>query len=237
MADGKPLDSLDLSDQETEQKLVTAARNQLAASRQQLLATMVLMGINRIVVTDGKISAKILYDFQAKDNRKLARSATAYDFARDQSGNLQKTASWESQSETSQGGGSAQGSGDGSADGSGGDGDSSYYTKGTYKYAEQPVLTAVSTASDMQDSSLQTKASLAGNVDINFKSDYFPLEKMADSFQIANLQAAAQPGRGAAGARGATQPAAGGTAAATTGAGSPAAGPTAAAPTSAHAGA
>jgi hypothetical protein len=31
----------------------------LASSRQQLLATMVLMGINRIVVTDGKISAKI----------------------------------------------------------------------------------------------------------------------------------------------------------------------------------
>lgn len=34
-------------------------RVRLASSRQQLLATMVLMGINRIVVTDGKISAKI----------------------------------------------------------------------------------------------------------------------------------------------------------------------------------
>jgi hypothetical protein len=31
----------------------------LASSRQQLLATMVLMGINRIVVTDGRISARI----------------------------------------------------------------------------------------------------------------------------------------------------------------------------------
>lgn len=31
----------------------------LASSRQQLLATMVLMGINRIVVTDGKIHAKL----------------------------------------------------------------------------------------------------------------------------------------------------------------------------------
>jgi hypothetical protein len=26
-------------------------------------------------------------------------------------------------------------------------------------------------------------ASLAGSVDINFKSDYFPLEKMAESFR------------------------------------------------------
>ena len=34
-------------------------RVRLASSRQQLLSTMVLMGINRIVVTDGKISAKI----------------------------------------------------------------------------------------------------------------------------------------------------------------------------------
>ena len=34
-------------------------RVQLASSRQQLLATMVLMGINRIVVTDGRISARI----------------------------------------------------------------------------------------------------------------------------------------------------------------------------------
>jgi len=33
-------------------------KRKLASSRQQLLATMLLMGINRIVVTEGKISAK-----------------------------------------------------------------------------------------------------------------------------------------------------------------------------------
>src|SRR5580704_6966522 len=60
--EGGPLTSLDMTDEETEQKVTLAARNQLAASRQQLLATMVMMGINRIVVTDGKIQAKILYD-------------------------------------------------------------------------------------------------------------------------------------------------------------------------------
>ncbi|KQW50797.1 MULTISPECIES: hypothetical protein [unclassified Roseateles] len=36
-------------------ELVAAARRRMAVDRQQLLATTVLMGINRIVVTDGKI--------------------------------------------------------------------------------------------------------------------------------------------------------------------------------------
>lgn len=39
-------------------QLVTAARRRLGVQRQQMLATTVLMGINRIVVTDGKITAK-----------------------------------------------------------------------------------------------------------------------------------------------------------------------------------
>ena len=40
----------------------------------------------------------------------------------------------------------------------------------------------------------ETKASLAGNVEVNFKSDYFPLEKMADSVPDRR-----DPGRGQAG--------------------------------------
>lgn len=44
-----------LRSEEIEKKLVPAARRRLVANRQQLIAGMVLMGINRIVVTDGKI--------------------------------------------------------------------------------------------------------------------------------------------------------------------------------------
>lgn len=61
---GGPLRSLD--GEAVEKKLVPAARR-LAASRQQLLATMVLMGINRIVVTDGTISARL--DFAGRTRR------------------------------------------------------------------------------------------------------------------------------------------------------------------------
>ena len=60
-------------------------------------------------------------------------------------------------------------------------------------YTEKPIMTAMSTASEVSESALQTKASLAGVVDVNFKSDYFPLEKMADSFQIAQIQNASKP--------------------------------------------
>ena len=49
--DGKPISSLD--DDAINDQLIPAARTQLATSRQQLLATMVLMGINRVVVDDG----------------------------------------------------------------------------------------------------------------------------------------------------------------------------------------
>jgi hypothetical protein len=38
------------------------SRRRLAAERQQVLATMVLMGINRIVVTDGAISVGVVYE-------------------------------------------------------------------------------------------------------------------------------------------------------------------------------
>ncbi len=46
-------DGADEECDEREAKLVRAAKRELARQRQQLLATMVLMGINRIVVTDG----------------------------------------------------------------------------------------------------------------------------------------------------------------------------------------
>jgi hypothetical protein len=205
-----PVKSLDLSDEENENALVQSARTQLATSRQQLLATMVLMGINRIVVTDGKIQAKILYDFQARDNARTQRSAAAMDYATDSSGNVQKTYGSEGQYETSQGGSETSTGSDGTTDRKTGD----FYTKGQYKYTEQPIITAMSTASETSESALQTKASLSGVVDINFKSDYLPLEKMADSFQIGMIQNAAKPGRGAGAAAGGAAPATGTTPAA-----------------------
>jgi hypothetical protein len=185
--EGGPLTSI--SDEAIEEKAVPAARTQLATSRQQLLATMVLMGINRIVVTDGRITAKVLYDFQARDNFKFQRSATSFDY-----GDKYNYTS-ESEVETDNKGESNKGKYDRKADTADYDYQgASYYSKGKYKNTASPVLKLATATQESSDASISTKASLAGQVEINFKSDYLPLEKMADSFQIGRIQDAAKPG-------------------------------------------
>lgn len=182
--EGGALTSLDVSDPEAEAKLITAARSHIASARQQMLATMVMMGLSRIVVTDGKLSAKIVYDFKTTDSRKMTRSAAAYDHARDRYGNLEKNRAEEGSSETTK---------DLSGQRNTPEYSSQYFTKGDYKYQEKPVLTAMSTATESQDSSINVKAQLAGNVEVNFKTDYLALEKMATPEMMAELQMRSKP--------------------------------------------
>ena len=182
---GQPFEKVD--NEIIEQKLVLEARNELARSRQQLLATMVMMGINRIVVTDGKIQAKVLYDFQAQDRYQFRKSATEFDYG-DQYVTTRE-GSYES-------------------DRQGSSYDSSYskdegwrsqkvggrrWAKGEYKTKQTPVLKLASATQEAAEGALQTRASLAGVVEVNFKSDFLPLDKIADNFQIAMIQAASKP--------------------------------------------
>jgi len=177
-----------LDDKLVEAVLVPAARTQLATSRQQLLATTIMMGINRIVVTDGRIAAKVMYDFRARDNMKYRQSAQKFDYGDQnittQSGNREVEAG------TSYQGGSR------TSDGSyqGGRRDANFYSKGDYKNTSQPVLKLASASQTSVDASLETKASLSGMVEVNFKSDYLPLEKLANPESIAAIQMNAQPG-------------------------------------------
>jgi hypothetical protein len=167
---------------------------------------MVLMGINRIIVTDGRIAAKVMFDFQARDNFSSKTSATNFDYGDqyrytgqgdyensteggDSSSSYSKDKGWESQKR-----------------------DASYYSKGTYKNTAEPVLKLMSATQATTDAALSTKASLSGQVEVNFKSETFPLDKMADSFQIGRIQNAAKPGaatpvRQAAASQAATTPA------------------------------
>jgi hypothetical protein len=61
----------DLDDTTVEEKVVPATRRMLAEQRQQTLATMVLMGINRIVVSDGEISAKLQFHIDASETTQM----------------------------------------------------------------------------------------------------------------------------------------------------------------------
>ncbi len=158
------LDSVDLSDPEGEEALVMAARREMAASRQQMLATMVLLGINRIVVTNGRINAKVVFDVEASDEaQRKAKAAAAQTHA------VQTKAGF--------GGGLMP-----SILGTGG---ASVHTQHTTKVS--------SSVDDTSESKAQLKAQLTGEVRLNFKSETFPLEKMADSIAIGNLQQTADP--------------------------------------------
>jgi hypothetical protein len=64
----------ELDDDLAEQELVPAARRVAGEDRMQLLATMVLLGMNRVVVRDGRISAKVRIRAQAHDTTQVAVS-------------------------------------------------------------------------------------------------------------------------------------------------------------------
>lgn len=188
--DGNVMKSMDLSDENVEKALVMAARMQLAKQRQQLMASMVLMGINRIVITDGRISAKIMYDFTSRDTYAKKRSAQAYDYARNADGNLATTRTGEGSYDS---GSNTAYTTDRSKEGRSSDYSADYYSKGDYKFEDKPVMTAMSAASEASESQLQTRVQLAGAVEVNFKSDYLPLDKMATPGMIAAIQGNSTP--------------------------------------------
>ena len=157
----------DISDEAEEGRLVQAARLQMARGRQQLLASMVMMGINRIVVTDGLINAKVIFDVRASDT--AARQATA-SMADRQSSSLTNKAhidygGWMSPVNASM----------------------------DNEYKQEHVATVQSAVDDQSESKAEVKAKLSGEVRVNFKSDYFPMEKMASPQMIAAIQGNSKP--------------------------------------------
>jgi len=157
----QPVQSLD--EETPEQVLMPAARRRMAMDRQQLLATMVLMGINRLVVTDGHIQASCTFELNTTDS--LTRHA---DRAVDSDDELSNT------------------------------------SKGTYKPGDwytsdfnnsRTASFKVSTHRSTDSvEAIDMHAKLGGKVQVNFKSDYFPLEKIADVLQINQIQQKAPAG-------------------------------------------
>src|SRR3569623_815734 len=196
-------------DQDTiEQQLVPAARDDLARGRQQLLATTILMGINRIIVTDGKINARIRFKFDAVEKR--TTQSASRDLA--QMGNTTT-----SQSSTQE---------QGAIDQSNGIWSSYKKTGDDYSYNAQsqtvttPNLPATPETAPNADGTITAGGEMFGEVSINFRSDTCPLEKMVNTDKMMRLNEAQQgyrgtPGPGGKAAAGAA-PAAGTTTAAAT---------------------
>lgn len=160
---GEPIE--DLSEEEQELRLVNAARLMMAKSRQQLLASMVMLGINRIVVTDGSITAKVKFDMRSTDQAKREYKASASDRQSQRNKN------------TSAFGGSFLGFGGGSVN----------------VNERSHVATVKTSVDEGSESKLDLSAKLQGEVRVNFKSDYLPLEKMATPEMIGAIQGNAAP--------------------------------------------
>ena len=61
----------DLTPELIQDTLIPEAQKRLGRSRQQMLATMVLLGLNRVVVKDGSISARLRFRADAGDHAKV----------------------------------------------------------------------------------------------------------------------------------------------------------------------
>jgi hypothetical protein len=165
-----------LDDDTVEKTLVPAARRRIAMDRQQLLATMVMMGVNRLVVTNGTIEASCLFELNTRDEvrRRLNEKRTS-DFT------SETNTKWASRGGYSSG-----------FLGLGGE-SSRWYTKGDRTDTAEFQVTT--TKADDSDAKVDLHAKLAGKVNINFRSDFFPMEKMVDVMQIQRIRERGAIGR------------------------------------------
>ncbi|TCW85655.1 hypothetical protein C5O80_10855 [Burkholderia sp. SRS-46] len=158
---------IDLSDDKSELRLVTAARLQMAKQRQQLLSSMVMLGINRIVVTDGSINAKVVFDMRASDTAKRTYTASMHD---------RESQKYKESLSAHYG---------------------SWYTPysadAAFEGQQEHVATVGSALDDTSESKAEVKAKLSGEVRVNFKSDYLPLDKMATPEMMSVIQGNSTP--------------------------------------------
>ncbi len=178
----------DIDDETVETKLVPAARDSIARSRQRLLSTMVMLGIHRIIVTDGEINARVRFRFSASDQ--MTSHVVHRDYA-----NLGTSVSEVNVSETENEVGEKRYA----VDESGRNRLSSVtgakrYTTGAYRYDERPIIQLTSMGTTDTQGAISAQGDMRGEVKIRFKSETFPLDKMLDSDQLAQIQSA---GRGA----------------------------------------
>lgn len=163
----------DLTSQQNESVLVAKAKVRLAEQKQKMLATLVLMGINRIVVTDGQINATVNFDVSAEDATALASKTT------DAGKTASQDQSQESMSYT--------------VDTASGSFDDSLQRART----RVRVSTSTVTTTDSSTDRINAHAALAGRVKINFKSETFPLDRFSPSSLTKIMGVQRGGGRGA----------------------------------------
>ncbi|MEQ9261373.1 MAG: hypothetical protein RIG84_19980 [Roseovarius sp.] len=152
---------MDLDTRAVDEVVIPQTRKTLAEMRHQSLATMVMMGINRIVVSDGEINAKLIFNIDASQSSSL----TFNDY---------KPTNWTLAGQL-----------------------------GSNAFGASGIV--VNTTNVNAQSEVNMNAELTGEVRVRFRSDYFPLERFADSaaIQLINQHARVPDPRAKAAANGA----------------------------------
>lgn len=183
----------DLDEETLEEILVPAARNDLARSRQTLLATMLLMGINRISVTDGKINATLKFNFKSQDTYQM--QAQDYDYS-----DYGTTTVTQSTRE------STEDTGESYKEGSSGSfwsrrshrsGESSRWLKDTTQTTSTPAIYLDRIEESASAATMEAQAKLASNVSLNFKTESVNLDQLVSQADIFKLERVRSAGRGA----------------------------------------
>lgn len=133
--------SASLDDSSIEETLVPAARRRMAETRLQMLSTMVLLGINRIVVTAGKIRATMAFHIDTSDSA-FERTSEDVDARVAMRG---------------------------------------HYNALVWGVEASASLAYVSSKRAGSDAEINTSTDLTGEVELHFKSDYFPVERFANA--------------------------------------------------------
>jgi hypothetical protein len=149
--------SFDLEDEGGQKALVENAQLKLARMKQQQLSTMVLLGINRIVVTEGEIKASVTFDVKSTDVARRSDQASMSDV--------------QAEVNTRSGGG---------------------WFSDDWSHVDTRVSTANASSTQASDARLDAHAKLTGYVQVKFKSETFPLERLATGDEIATVQQRAQ---------------------------------------------
>ena len=139
--------SASLDESSIQETLIPAARRRLAETRLQMLSTMVLMGINRIVITAGKIRATMGFHIDTSDSA-FERTAEDIDARVAVRG---------------------------------------HYDVGIWGVEASASLAYVNSKRAGSDAEINTETDLTGEVELHFKSDYFPVERFAPSAMLKTI--------------------------------------------------
>ena len=123
--------------------------------RQQVLLSLVLMGINRLVVTDGSIRATVLFQLDTRDRVTKSRTRT-FDYNRTQNEKYNRNRySW------------------------------LFFPSSAYSSDTTTEIKVNTVNKKDSAAQVDLKTKLTGDVTVRFRSETFPLERMTDILGIA----------------------------------------------------